>query len=542
METPASAEADHYDVLVVDDQPMIIEAVRRSLVVDSKARIHGCSSALDALDRAIELRPAVILQDLTMPDVNGLDLVSSYRLEPSLADSSIVVLSATQDPQVKADSFARGAADYIEKLPPVTEFVARVQHHAQASRASATRNALMRALDEANQRLREVNENLVVEIGAQRQKVEMLAAVGSNLASIQDLEVLLGTILDGAAKFSGATAGAVFIAEGDELKPSTVYSAGASRVSKSSAKRVRFGEGTVVGEVAASGSALRVDHVDPSTSQRQLAMDETLPAHPQSFLALPIALGSKVLGVLVLCDANDDDGFSTEDERLLRHFAGLVAVALQRAQAARSLMFRMVAMATLRDPTETSGHVLRVAGVSEILYSAWAKTHSISTTARVGDRDRLRFAAILHDVGKVDTPDAILKKPGKLDDTERSRMQLHAEIGAGLFSGIQSDLDEAASEVAHSHHERWDGSGYPRGLRGKEIPIFARIVAVADVYDALGSRRAYKEPWPRDRIEKVFREEAGKHFDPELAAILLDNIEEVESVRDAYNESDSASN
>jgi DNA-binding response OmpR family regulator len=126
---------DPYDVLVVDDQPMIIEAVRRLLRSDSNARVHGCGFALEALARAKDLLPAVILQDLTMTDGNGLDLVTAYRAEPLLAETSVVVLSGIEDPQVKAEAFSRGAADYIEKLPPPVEFVARVKHHARAARA-----------------------------------------------------------------------------------------------------------------------------------------------------------------------------------------------------------------------------------------------------------------------------------------------------------------------------------------------------------------------------------------------------------------------
>ncbi len=531
-------ESSGYVVLVVDDQAMVIEAVRRSLAVDADARVHGCSSAREALDCASRLRPAVILQDLNLTDGNGLDLIAAYRSDPSLTESSIVVLSSTEDSQVKAAAFARGAADYIEKLPPAPEFVARIQHHAQASRALVLRNAAMRALDEANAKLREVNQELVVDIGEQRQRVESLAAVGISLATIQDLDVLLGTILDEAARFSGATVGAVFISEGAELRPSTIYVDGTSRVAKARLQRTPIGDGTWVGQVAATGSSCRVECTNGAMQKIPLALDDVLPDKPRSFLVLPIALRTNTLGVLALCDANDDDGFSEEDERLLRNFAGFVAVAIERAQTARSLIFRMVAVTTLRDPTETSGHVQRVAGVADILYSAWCKAHPESSSNSLRERDHLRFAAILHDVGKVDTPDAILKKPGKLDDTERGRMQLHAEIGSTLFSGFKSELDETASLVAHCHHERWDGTGYPRGLSGSDIPLFARIVSVADVYDALASKRAYKEPWSRDRVLALFRDEAGKHFDPELAQILVDHIEEAESIRDAYGEPD----
>jgi len=110
-------------------------------------------------------------------------------------------------------------------------------------------------------------------------------------------------------------------------------------------------------------------------------------------------------------------------------------------------------------------------------------------------------------------------------------MKKHTVVGAELFAGIRTDFDEAAAEVALCHHERWDGKGYPRGLAADAIPLFARIVAVADVFDALSAKRVYKDAWPREKIAAVFVEEAGTHFDPEFAALLVANQLEAEALR-----------
>ena len=556
----ATLHNEPFDVLVVDDQPMICEAVRRLLADTTRARVHGCVRAADALSRAMELCPCVILQDINLPDGNGLDLVAAYRAQPILEGCSIVMLSATDDPAVKARAFALGADDYIEKLPPSEEFVARLLHHAQASRALAARNAAMRALeekdhelqvrnsmlDEANERLAHANQVLEVDNAAQRRRVESLASAGIGLAQIQDLDLLLNTILDKAANFAGASSGAVFVREGNELRATTVFSHGVSSAAGTRFPRTQIDRSTVIGSIAASGHALRVEkfggatdvhHIrlrDRSSSGVPVAPDGILPSAPASMLFLPITRGSTVLGVIALCDASDDDGFSIDDERLLRHFAGLAAAALAQAQTARSLIFRMVAMAALRDPTETAGHVQRVAEISVIVFDAWADAHHLASDVHERDRDRLRCAAMLHDVGKVGIGDAILKKPGKLDAEERIAMERHCKIGADLFSEL--DKDDATATVVLCHQEKWDGTGYPRKLRGEDIPFFARIVAIADVYDALGTRRSYKEPWSRERIESYFRDESGKHFDPELAQILLDNIDKAECVRDTFTE------
>jgi putative two-component system response regulator len=110
-------------------------------------------------------------------------------------------------------------------------------------------------------------------------------------------------------------------------------------------------------------------------------------------------------------------------------------------------------------------------------------------------------------------------------------MKQHTEIGARLFAGIRTDFDEIAATIALCHHERWDGRGYPRGLSGEAIPLFARIVTVADVFDALSSRRSYKDTWPRAKIVAFFEEQIGNHFDPELAEILLLNLPLAEAIR-----------
>jgi response regulator RpfG family c-di-GMP phosphodiesterase len=169
------------------------------------------------------------------------------------------------------------------------------------------------------------------------------------------------------------------------------------------------------------------------------------------------------------------------------------------------------------------------------------------------------MAAMLHDVGKVATSDLILNKPARLDSMEFQIMKLHTLHGARLFLNRQSDYDEAAGVVALSHHERWDGSGYPghvdivsgeplagfslpdgraRGKRGLEIPLFGRIVALADVFVALSSKRSYKEPWGEDDILKQIAAEAGSHFDPELVEIFFSVQDIIRSIQQRYVDSD----
>lgn len=143
-------------------------------------------------------------------------------------------------------------------------------------------------------------------------------------------------------------------------------------------------------------------------------------------------------------------------------------------------------------------------------------------------------ASPMHDIGKIGIPDHILLKPGKLDPDEWKVMKKHAEIGAELLDGDESDLLTLAKSIALTHHEKWDGSGYPNGLSGEDIPQEGRIVAVADVFDALTSSRPYKKGWAVEDAHNLIKEQAGKHFDPEVVAKFEVIFPEVVAISQQY--------
>ncbi len=142
----------------------------------------------------------------------------------------------------------------------------------------------------------------------------------------------------------------------------------------------------------------------------------------------------------------------------------------------------------------------------------------------------IRLAAPMHDLGKIGIPDAILQKPGKLTAEEFAVMKTHSVIGARMLEGSESAILQMAHEIALAHHERWDGSGYPRGLAGMEIPESARILAIVDVYDALTHRRVYHEALPEDEAMKIMELDRGKHFDPFLFGVFLSLLPEIRRI------------
>ena len=175
-----------------------------------------------------------------------------------------------------------------------------------------------------------------------------------------------------------------------------------------------------------------------------------------------------------------------------------------------------------RRDLETGAHIRRIGEFSAFL----ADAHGLSPE----DVEAIRLAAPMHDVGKVAIPDSVLLKPGKLDPDERELVERHAEIGHDILAGSTAQLLDLAAEIALIHHEKVDGSGYPNGLQGDDIPIAGRIVAVADVYDALTSDRPYRPALSVDEAVRIMVAGRGTHFDAELLDLFLDRLDAVHAL------------
>ncbi|MBT7942413.1 MAG: response regulator [Alphaproteobacteria bacterium] len=198
----------------------------------------------------------------------------------------------------------------------------------------------------------------------------------------------------------------------------------------------------------------------------------------------------------------------------------------EELQETRLEVIRRLGRAAEYRDNETGMHVIRMSKYCERLALA----------AGLGDEHAtiILNASPMHDVGKIGVPDKVLLKPGPLDDEEWKIMRSHTEMGADIIGGHDSDLMRMARLIALTHHEKWDGSGYPKGLQGTDIPIEGRICAVSDVFDALTSVRPYKKAWTVDEAVKLINEEAGKHFDPDLIGLFNEVLPELQEIRDQF--------
>ncbi len=407
---------------------------------------------------------------------------------------------------------------------------------------------------------------------SEKEKLDALARLGVDLNLIQDLDILMERILTEARRFVNADAGSIYIRDNGRLN--FTYTQNDTLQSRLQAGEkliysnftVPINDNSIAGYVAKSGEPLNLPDVyrlDATCSYHfDKEFDDTTQYRTRSVLTIPLVSSkSDLLGILQIINAQDGNRqvlpFTISDEKIMTHFASIAAVALARAQMTRAILLRMMNMAEMRDPKETGAHVNRVGGYAVEIYENWAHLHNVPPKEIDKNRDVLRMAAMLHDVGKVAISDLILKKPAKLDPAEFEIMKQHTIFGAQLFMSPQSDFDDAAAEVALNHHERWDGQGYPghfdvtsggplqrfarsngsaRGKNGEEIPIFGRIVAIADVYDALSSQRVYKEAWDESEVLANIKAGSGHHFDPELVDIFFACLNVLRSIQKRYQD------
>lgn len=393
----------------------------------------------------------------------------------------------------------------------------------------------------------------------------------SYLHNIQDVDILLECILTEARKVVNADAGSIYVVKDGML--SIRYAQNDTLQKKLARGEVQpyiffnfpIDTATIAGFSGTTKKIINepdVYNISPSKPYKfGIETDIKTGYKTVSNLTIPLlSVSGNLLGVLQVLNALDEKGnvksFSKNDEHYLRYFAYNAGIALEHSYMTQAMIMRMIKVSEMRDPKETGAHVNRVANYAVEIFDRWAFHNKLSEKEISDFRDSFKIAAMLHDIGKVAIPDAILQKKERLSEEEFRIMQTHTWLGAKLFMPVDSKVDELAMDIALRHHENWDGSGYPGhicletvesleteslkpmpGLKGKDIPLSARIVSLADVYDALSCKRSYKEAWKEKDILAEIKKESGKKFDPELVEMFFEALPRIQAIKERFKDS-----
>ncbi len=378
---------------------------------------------------------------------------------------------------------------------------------------------------------------------------EQLLNVGIALSSVHDLEKLLDTILLEARRMTQADAGTLYLVKGDRL----IF-----RVSQCQSLSDRLGEArvrqmyqsfelpvsreSIAGYSALTKEILNIPDVraipPESPYHYNPSWDQKTSYASHSMMVVPMLnREDQVVGVLQLINALDAGRvvpFRRGHEKLASSLASQAAVSIQNAELTEDLkqahldtIFRLGVAAEYRDK-ETANHIKRMSHYGALI------ARGLGWDAEAVEV--LLWSSLMHDVGKLGIPDSILQKPGLLTPEERKIMEYHTTIGGSILKGSKAPVLLQSRIVALTHHEKFDGTGYPRGLKGEKIPLEGRITLMADVFDALSSKRVYKEAMAEAEVLRILEEGRGTHFDPGILDVFLGRLEEVREIKERYSD------
>jgi response regulator RpfG family c-di-GMP phosphodiesterase len=491
-------EESHWKILVVDDEPQIHQVTKMVLTgFEFNHKTLSFDSAYSAEEAKLLLQEkeyALALVDVVMETEHaGLDLAKYIRSELN-NHTTRVVLRTGQPGQAPEEQVIRelDINDYKDKTELTvtklkTLFYSTLRSYRDIKTIDNHRNGLEKVIQASNE---------IMEFNRLEEFASAMLMQVTNILGLDENAIYLNTV-------------SAFAASHRQDKYQVLAASGS--------------------QLGALVSMPNKEIPSDIMSLFQEAMEKRTSLHKDNHFVGFFATRSGSENLLYVSNVHS---LSDLDHRLLEIFSTSVAIAYENLllrdeieDTQRELVY-LLGEAVEKRSKETGGHVKRVAKISQLL--------AIKAGLSENEAELLKHAAPLHDVGKIAIPDAILNKPGKHTPEEWEIMKTHAQVGYEILSKSDKRILQLGAKVAQQHHEKWDGSGYPNGLTGTDIDISGRIVALADVYDALGSERCYKSAWPHDKIIELIQEQSGKHFDPELVNHLKDSIDEINELRARY--------
>jgi putative nucleotidyltransferase with HDIG domain len=535
--------------LVVDDQEQNLYLLK-ALLSGHGYQVLEAANGAEALALARTNRPDVIISDILMPVMDGFTLCQEWKKDEGLKDIPFVFYTATYtDPKDQEFGLSLGAARFIVKPVETEEFLSILGQlimevesgtlavpekslHEEVTYYRMYNEALIRKLEDKMLELEKANRALAEDIDERRRaaleitrlfeesqqhlrQVEALHAIDLAINSSLDLRTTLNVLLKHVESLLGADATDILLyyPHLHQFK----FSAGRGfRTDDIERAYVRSGR-SFAGRAAIERKTVFVS----ADLDSQLDADTSAIYRKEGFVTyagVPLIAKGEIKGVLEVYHRSAHRP-ETEWLNLLETLAGQAAIAIDNAQLFENLQQSNIELALAYDATiagwsramdlrdrETEGHTQRVTEL----------TLKLARAMKINEPElaQIRRGALLHDIGKMGVPDNILLKSDRLTDEEWEKMRQHPVWAHEMLSSIR--YLQPALDIPYCHHEKWDGSGYPRGLKGEEIPLAARIFAVADVWDAITSDRPYRKGWSEEDALKYIEEQSGKYFDPNV--------------------------
>ncbi len=510
-------------ILLVDDDDelrFILGAHLRAGGFEVLEASDGCQ----AVQLAAERLPNVIIMDVTLPGLDGVSATKALKSDERTATIPVIMLTARSNTSDVIRGLEAGAQEYLAKPFDITEFLARVR--------------TVHRLAAARHEVDDLNTRLEAEVAVKTRRLQVLYEFMRDLNRARTQDQILDLVLRAAETITGARRISLFLRDESE---EFLVCRRAQGIDTETVERIRVhkAEG-ITGQVFRSGKTF--------AARAQGSMDKLERDYAgDAFLSTPLVTTSLkthegIIGVLNVTNKDDNSTFGDDEIECIRSIADAAAIALDNIerrgrlqQSVRVLLQTVGHLAEYRDE-ETTQHLGRVSILARVIASELQRESEYAADVTDEFIENLVQAAPMHDIGKVGIPDDILTKPGKLTDEEFQIMKTHTDIGRRVLSRAvdpksPNPLLQMCIEIAHSHHERWDGTGYPRRMVGKAIPLSARIITLVDAYDAMTSPRRYKAAMSHETAVATIRRDAGKHFDPVIAVAFFRCESEFESVR-----------
>jgi putative nucleotidyltransferase with HDIG domain len=504
------------DILLVDDDHKVLEILEESLSRKGY-KVSTASNGRQAL-RSIETQnPNLIVLDMMLPDVNGLEIMEQLRESPSNSDVPVLMLSANGDVDVRLAGWERGAEHYIVKAVALKEFCTKVDKAIQRSADARELRRNKSVLETQLSRGREDYSQIAKNLKRQLFSMKTLFSVSQDLNRVLDTDELVNVAsltLLGELQISSL---ALFSLDRENDEHFTLI--GVKGFSFDKLAGIKIDRASDFARLLDETQNPRKLARNPDRTWARILPDLRLAVFEY---VTPIKVKDEIKGIVFTGPKLNGEDYSIYDKDMMMYIANSAGIGMENARLLKQLQLTyvstlktLISVIEAKDPY-TKGHTERVASYAV----------AIANKLRMSEpeRRRITFGALLHDIGKLGVTENIIFKEGNLDSSEWEVLRSHPEIGARVVARME--FLTGTVDIVRHHHESWNGTGYPDGLEAEKIPLGARIVAVADSFDAMTTNRSYRRALSIEEAIDRMTTAAGTQFDPRIVRIFVRFIRE----------------